>query len=99
VTIRHARRDGTVMAKNFLRLHLLSRLMCHAIGFITGLCGAVPVEAARYCSLTWVTLGLCGRRQDAKMPAVLRDGRLLVVERETAAPGRVSRRYSAVSSG
>jgi hypothetical protein len=97
VTISHTRRDKTVMAKNLLRLHLSSRLLRHAIGLITGSCQAVPVETARYCSPTGVTLGLCGRRQDARMQAVFRDGRLLVAERETAAHGRVSRRYSAVS--
>ena len=31
------------------------------------------------------------------MPADFSDGRLLVAGRETAAPGRVSRRYSAVT--
>jgi hypothetical protein len=35
VTIRHTRRGRAVMAKKVLRLHLLSRLMCHAIGLIS----------------------------------------------------------------
>jgi hypothetical protein len=69
-----------------------------AIGLITGLCGAVSVEAAPYGSLTGVTLGLFGIRQDARMQTAIRHGCLLVAERETAAPGRVSRRDSAVSA-
>jgi hypothetical protein len=73
------------MAKNVLRLHLSIRLMCHAIGLITGRCGAVPVEAARYGSLRCVTLGLCRRPQDTRMRAVFSDGRLLVAGRATAA--------------
>jgi hypothetical protein len=69
-----------------------------AIGLITARCGAVSVEAAPYGSLTGVTLGLFGIRQDARMQTAIRHGRLLVAERETAAPGRVSRRDSAISA-
>jgi hypothetical protein len=49
-----------------------------AIGFLTGLCGAVSVEPAPCRSLTGVMLGLFGIRQDAKMQAAIRDGPLLV---------------------